>query len=292
MIRSGRTRQVAYGTVIRVVTMAVAALVAQRWESIEGAYVGAIGLSLGVLLEAIATGRMAVHEVRTLNASDDGSDKPRGTILTYAKIVDFYIPLALTSVIALAIQPTVTFFIGNSRMSIESLAVLPVIGSLTFIFRSFGMGFQEVAIANLDGRSQTLDKLLRFAAGLSALAGGGLILVAFTPLSMVWFRDVSGLTAELSLFSVLPLKRFSAMPILSVSMAMQRALLVVGHRTRPITVATVTELSAVVGLLYLLVHEFQLVGAVAAVVAMMLGRTIGVAMLALPLRRVLAEDYK
>jgi hypothetical protein len=66
---------------------------------------------------------------------------------TYLEISKFYYPLALTSLISLGVHPIITFFVGHSRMSLESLAVLPVINSLVFIFRSFGLSFQEVGIA-------------------------------------------------------------------------------------------------------------------------------------------------
>ena len=46
----------------------------------------------------------------------------------------------------------VTFFMGQARFSLESLAVLPVINSLVFIFRTPGLSYQEAAITML-GRS-------------------------------------------------------------------------------------------------------------------------------------------
>ena len=55
-------------------------------------------------------------------------------------IVSFYMPLALTSLLAMAVQPMVTFFMfmGQSRYALESLAVLPIVHGLTFIFRAIG----------------------------------------------------------------------------------------------------------------------------------------------------------
>jgi len=57
----------------------------------------------------------------------------------------------------------VTFFLGHSRMSIESLAVLPVINSLVFIFRSMGLSFQEVGIALLGENNEGYKQLRNFA---------------------------------------------------------------------------------------------------------------------------------
>lgn len=58
--------------------------------------------------------------------------------LRLGTIVSFYMPLSLTSLLAMAVQPMVTFFMGQSRYALESLAVLPVVHGLTFIFRAIG----------------------------------------------------------------------------------------------------------------------------------------------------------
>ena len=53
---------------------------------------------------------------------------------------------------------------GQARSSLESLAVLPVINSFVFVFRTFGLSFQEVAIARLDeNRGEPRAALRRFA---------------------------------------------------------------------------------------------------------------------------------
>ena len=83
--------------------------------------------------------------------------------LSYRSLIGFYFPLALTSILALAIYPLISFFMGKSRLPIESLAVLPVINALTFIFRSAGLSFQEAAIALLNTGDNSYRKLRSFA---------------------------------------------------------------------------------------------------------------------------------
>ena len=50
----------------------------------------------------------------------------------------------------------VTFFMGQSRHAIESLAVLPVILGLTFVFRSIGLSYLEAVIALIGPRHEHL----------------------------------------------------------------------------------------------------------------------------------------
>ncbi len=117
--------------------------------------------------------------------------------MTFGRILSFYIPLALTSTISLAVHPMITFFMGQSRMALESLVIIPVVNSLAFIFRSMGLSFQEVGIALLGDKSENFVPLRNFALWLGVVASVGLGLIAFTPLNHVWFHQVSGLSLEL-----------------------------------------------------------------------------------------------
>ena len=94
------------------------------------------------------------------------------SVLSYRTIAGFYFPLAMTSVLALAIYPLISFFMGQSRLPIESLAVLPVINALTFIFRSAGLSFQEAAITLLKKGDESRRKLRQFAWLLGAASWG------------------------------------------------------------------------------------------------------------------------
>ncbi len=68
LIRSGRTRLVAYGTLLRLAAMATTATLLYALSSLPGAWVGAIALSAGVVVEAIAARLMAAGEVARLTA--------------------------------------------------------------------------------------------------------------------------------------------------------------------------------------------------------------------------------
>jgi hypothetical protein len=202
---------------------------------------------------------------------------PAGPVetLTFGRIAEFYFPLALTSVIALGVQPTMTFFLGGSRRAIDSLAVLPVITSLTFLFRSIGLSYQEAAIALLDGTRENFRRVSKFAAAVGVAATAGLGLIAFTPLVQFWFRDVSGLSPDLAEFSVVPLRIFCTIPFFSMQLAYQRAILVFGRATRAVTLSTIVEVATIIAVLYISIHVFDWVGVVAAVVALLAGRIVG-----------------
>jgi progressive ankylosis protein len=271
LIRGGRTRLVAYGTVTRLVAMTGTAISLFVMTDLPGAYVGAAALSAGVCSEALASRFMARSTVAGLPAAAPGSEPT----LSYERIARFYYPLALTSMIGLAVQPMLTFFMGRARFPVESLAVFPVVYALSFIFRALGLSYQEVAIALMGKEHEHVEELGRFAAGLALAASAGLALLTFTPLAQVWFETISGLTAELTRFAITPSRILVLLPALSVLMSFQRAILVQGRHTRPITWATILEVVLIATLFPTLGSRWELTGVAAAVLSFIGGRLAG-----------------
>jgi progressive ankylosis protein len=154
-----------------------------------------------------------------------------------------------------------------------------VVHSLSFLFRAIGLSFQEAAIALMGKRFEHYGELARFATGLAIAASIGLALVAFTPLADFWFITVSGLTPELAAFAITPTRILAPLPALSVLLSLQRAVLVQGRRTRPITVATVIEVVTIAALFPLFGWGMGMVGVTAAAIAFVAGRVGGVGFL-------------
>ncbi len=271
LIRRGTTRLVAYGTAVRLASMTVTATVLFLVVDLPGAWIGACALSAGVLTEAIMARYLASREVRRLT----DQQAPEGTAVTYQDIWRFYVPLAWTSVVGLAAHPMVTFFMGHAARSLDSLAVLPVINSLTFIFRALGLAYQEVVITLLGRSDANRGPVLRFAAGLALASSIGLALIVATPLSSFWFQTLSGLDTELYRFALLPARMLIPFPAISVLLSLQRGLLMHSRNTRPITLATVAEIAGIAAILAVLVIPLHVVGAVAAAAAFLGGRLIG-----------------
>jgi progressive ankylosis protein len=285
MIRSGATRRVAYGTGIRLTTMAAVGLSLAWWGRLDGASVGAAALSSGVVAEAIGSRFMAHAHVTALwaNPGRPGVHQPG-----YREIFAFYYPLALTSFLNMGIQPIVTFFMGTSRMPIESLAALPVVNSLVFLFRTLGLAGQETTIAALAKGRKNLPALRRFAGGLAVVASGGLALIACTPLGEVWFLGVSGLPPALADLATLPSCILVVMPAMTVWMCWQRALLVSHRTTRSVTLATAIEVAGVVVVMFV-GNALGWIGLVSASLALVVGRLAGNLVLVRPVRRALAS---
>ncbi len=275
LIRNNKTRFVALGTVVRLAGMGGTALLLALWSDLPGALVGGCSLAAGVLAEAAATRRMASGVVSTLK----GQENIRRVPLTWAKISKFYYPLALTTILALGVRPVVTFFLGQSKMAIESLAVFPVVHSLVFVFISLSISYQEVIIALIGDEQENYTPLRNFASLLALAAGGGLGLIAFTPLSTIWFHQISGLSVQLADFAAPPVQIMTLIPLLWVMVSLQRGVLVSAEISAPITKATVAQVSTVILVLIVTIHFLDLVGIIGAALALVLGGIVGCAYL-------------
>jgi Na+-driven multidrug efflux pump len=269
LIRKGFTRLVTYGTLVRFSVIAIVGLILFL-AGFPGAYVGAAAMSAAVLLEAIATRIMVSETLKEVLARED----PENSNLSMRDVTRFYSPLAMTSVLSMGVHPFVTFFLSRSILAVESLAVLPVVGSLVFIFRSMGLSYQEVNIALLGRGKHNFDMLKSFAINLGIVVTVLITVLAFTPLADLWFINVSGLTKELADLSYLPLKIMILLPALTLIMSFQRSTLVLGGKTGPISVSTAIELAVIVLVLFICTGVFNMIGVVAAAISFVAGRVI------------------
>lgn len=268
LIKYNKTKMVGVGTVIRLISMASTGFIMFGFFEFDGVYIGAAALSVGVVAEAIFSKVMVIPILRKIKAIE----KAENELLEYKDIFKFYYPLAMTSILGLGVHPMVTFLMGQSRMALESLAVLPVVNSLVFIFRSLGLSFQEVLIALAGEKGEGLPKLTKVSlfAGSSAVIALGII--AFTPLSEFWFSVVSGLSDELTVFAIPPVMILTLLPGLTFLISYQRSLLVHTRKTKPITIATSIEVVIIISVMVIGIKYFDLTGIIAASFGYLIGR--------------------
>lgn len=269
LVRHHRTRLVAYGTVVRLVTMSIAALLGFRL-AVPGAMLGALALVAGVVAEAIAIRLMANNVVQMLLAQEE--EVTERTLLSTRAIAIFYYPLALTSMLGMALGPLITFALGRGRAPIESLAVWPVVQATSFIFRSGGIAFQEVGIVLGSHDAVTRENLRKTALLLGGLSSLALALIAFTPLEHLWFQQVTGLTPRLADYAVWPIRILVMLPALDFLLSLQRSKWISARRPGVVTIATTLEGTGLALTLVSTVGGLNMTGAVAGAIAMIAGR--------------------
>ena len=192
MIRFGHTNIVGIGTGVRL-GLDILVLGVGYFLKLPGIVVATSAVAAGVTAEAVYIGFRVQPVLRT-------DLKPAPAVqpaLTYRAFFAFYIPLVMTSLLTLLIQPMGSAALSRMPRALESLAAWPVISGLVFMLRSMGVAFNEVVVALLD-KPYSTKSLRRFTMLLSLGTTGILLIVAATPLSRLWLENFSGLSPELA----------------------------------------------------------------------------------------------
>ena len=232
LIRFGHSRSVGLGTLIRLSSNGLVLLAGYLLNVTPSIVMAASAVATGVVCEAIYVGWRVQPVLRR-------QLRPAPTVepaLTYRAFCAFYVPLALTSLLALLLQPLGSAALSRMPNALESLAVWTVVSGLVFMVRSLGVAYNEVVVSLLD-EPGAVRALRRFAALLTVLTTALLVILAATPLSALWFEGVSALSPALAALAGLGLWLTLPMPALSTMQSWYQGALVHGRRTRGITEA-------------------------------------------------------
>ena len=247
LIRFGHSIVVGIGTAIRLAANLSVLAIGFALGSLPGTVVATAAIIAGVLSEAVYAGLRVRPVLRAGLPAGSREDS-----LTYRAFFRFYIPLSLTSIVFLGARPILTAAISRMPDALDSLAVLPVITGLAFLLRSTGVAFSEVVIAHIDTPGSTRT-LRRFSFGLMSATTLGMLLVASTPLSRVWFGTITGLPENLIGLARSGLWFALLLPALSALQSWFQGVILHSRRTRSITEAV---------LLYLFVSSALLIAGI------------------------------
>jgi hypothetical protein len=239
LIRFGHSQTIGIGTVIRLSADLLVMLVGFSMHTLPGIEVAACAISAGVISEAVYTG-IVVRPVLKYQLKLAAPVEP---VLTYRKFFTFYIPLAMTSLMAYMINPIGSAAISRMPDALASLAAWPVVTGLVFMTRSLGVAFNEVVVALLDEHGSTRS-LRRFTFGLAGMTTLILVVLAATPLSRFWFVVVSDLSPQLARMAQIGIWIALPMPCLNVFQSWFQGAILHSKVTRGITEAVVIYLGS------------------------------------------------
>jgi len=255
LIGFGHSEVVGQGTLIRLTANATVLAIGYLVGTIPGVAVAAMTAAAGVMSEAVFVG-LRVQPILRNQLRYAPAVEPA---LTFRAMMGFYIPLAMTSLLFLIVQPMGSAALSRMPNALASLAVWPVIAGVSFLTSSPGIAYNEVVVALLD-EPGSVRSLRQFMWLLAAATTAFLFLVAATPLAGLWFERLSGLTPQLArlarggLWLVLP------MPALSVLQSWYQGAILHSRRTGGITEAVVIYLVTSIALLWAGVMWGQVAG--------------------------------
>jgi hypothetical protein len=223
--------------------------------TLPGIVVGTSAIAAGVTCEAIYAGL----RVRPVLRRELKPAPPVEPPLTFRAFLAFYIPLAMTSLLTLLIEPLGSAALSRMPRPIESLAVWPVISGFVFMTQSLGTAYNEVVVALMD-QPRSFFSLRRFALALTGILTTTVLIVAITPLAGWWFGRVSGLAPALAEMARRGLWLALPMSGLSVLQSWFQGTLMHGRQTRAITEAVVVFMVSCGGALWVGVALGQIEG--------------------------------
>lgn len=250
LIRNSHSKKVGMGTVVRLTADMLVLMIGYAVGTIEGIIVATCAVSAGVISEAVYSGLV----VRPVVKNQVKNRVPVQPPLSWNRFFEFYFPLVLTSLLTLLVQPIGSAALGRMPVALSSLAVWPVLSGLTFMFRSMGVAYNEVVVALLEEPLST-QKLRRFTAYLTGITTLLILIMALTPLSLLWFHNISGLEPELADMAVIGLVLGIPTAGLAVLQSWFQGLLLHSGHTRGITEAVVIYLVTCTALLWIGVSQ-------------------------------------
>lgn len=223
LIRQGRSRAVAGGTVVRLAALiltATSTAMALPWPSV---WVAALALSAGVTAEMLAIRLWAHRSLAQLPPSAEIS-------LSQQQILAFYSPLLFTSILHVALTPLLTLLMARSVEPLLSLAAYPAVTNTIFLFSCIGVAYQEVVIVLLG--TAAARGLLPFAHALGWLSSLGLTLLALPGLREVWLTGVFSLPNSVQALAQVGLLLGAPMPAIVTYLAYVKGVFIWGRATR------------------------------------------------------------
>ena len=266
LIRFGHSRVVWIGTMVRLTAESIVLLIGYHTGTIPGIIVAASAVATGVISEAVYIG-FRVHPVIENQLRKSPPVSPQ---LTKSAFLVFYVPLALTSLMFLFVQPIGSAAISRMPRPLESLAVWPVVSGLIFLLRSICIAYNEVVVADLDIRG-SYAILRRFTIYLVSASTFILLVVASTPLALLWFSKVSALSPDLTDLALHGIWFAVPMPALAALQSWYQGAILHSKQTRGIPEAVLLFLITVTGILTLGVLNGKIIGLYIGLVAYVIG---------------------
>lgn len=225
LIRFGRTRTVGYGTLVRLVGVSSTAFGLAYWGELPGVMVGAWSWMAGVLTEAVFVTIVTQSTIR-----EHLTEEREGDALQYGEVARFHAPLAATSLLTLLAMPLILAALARMPDPELNLAAWPVVFAVLLFFRSSGLAYPEVVIAQLIDRSHA-SPLRRF--GWRLGLGVTLAYVAFviSPLLYVYYEQIVRVPEALIAIAVPGLVAGALLPGVQVAQSLHRGVLMAFRRT-------------------------------------------------------------
>jgi hypothetical protein len=195
---------------------------------------------------------------------------PSETLIDLRSFSKFYVPLVMTSLLTILVQPMGTAALSRMENPLESLAVWPVIYSLIILWSSAGTAFTEAVVILLE-QPRAVTALHNFTIRMATIFVGLLLIMNVTPLAQIWFANVAALEPEMAPTASWALWIAILLPGLAFMQSWYTGTLVNLRQTRGITESVAVSLIVHGGILYAGVMYGEISGIYVGIVGLVAG---------------------
>jgi hypothetical protein len=253
LIRFGHSRAVSIGTAVRLTANILVLITGYSLGTLPGIVVATSAIAVGVTSEAFFVGLRIRPVIR-----QELKFAPRvNPSLTFKSFRAFYIPLAMTSLISLIVQPIGSAALSRMPQALDSLAVWPVVTGFIFLMRGMGIAFNE--------------NLYKFTLILTIGSSLIILIMNATPLADLWFGRVSALSPELTRLARTGLWLAILMPGLNTLQSWYQGAILASKKTNGITEAVIVFIIVIGIVLWIGVTRNEFSGLYVGLVAFELG---------------------
>ncbi len=193
LIRFEHTRAISVGTLIRFAADALVLVTGLTVATIPGTVVATLMMVVGVTTEAVYVGLI----VRPVLRKEVRRAPALAQKVRLREMVLFFIPLGIMPLLNQLVRPIGSAGLSRMANPLVTLAVWPVIATLSALIITPGAAYNEVVIAMLD-RDRPRASVERFMFILMGAQLAAMLLLSFTPLTYLYFSRVSGLAPDLA----------------------------------------------------------------------------------------------
>jgi hypothetical protein len=236
LIRANRARAVTLGAAVRLAADAITIAVLLLMGVTTGVIIATITITVGVMVEAIYSQirvTPVLPELRLAPAT--------GSPLTIFSFFRFYLPLLITSLLMILVQPMGAAALGRMPHPLESLAVWPVVFGFVILWSSAGTAFTEAVVVLLD-QPKSVAVLHTFTVRMVTVMIGLLLLMNATPFAALWLEHIAALPSALKVEANWALWVAFILPGLAFIQSWHTGILMNERNTRAITEAVLIAL--------------------------------------------------
>jgi Na+-driven multidrug efflux pump len=247
-------KKIAVGTFIRLVTLSVVILFLSYTGIKNGVLLGVIATGSGMLVELLVSAFFARVQVGKFMAVEEA----HGTInLTNSTILKAFIPLSVSTIVALSGGAILSAFTARGQLSIESLALLPVVFGLLNPFSWSAFAAQDTTHALISRGKYSYDTVRRFSVLIGLMLSLILFVVGHSPLSEYYYLMFNHLPENLYSLTPFPTLVIVFIPFTIAVKNFYRGVIIARGNTRLLLISESFEVLVLVTVFFTLIYLFS-----------------------------------